>query len=117
MRVLIIAGDRRIAGLLRRRLWREGHVADVVLSGEAGLRQAESSGYDAVILDVILPDVAGLAVTQRLRATGVASPVLMLAAHATVSDRLQGLDAGADDYLTAPFTFDELSARLRAITR
>jgi two-component system OmpR family response regulator len=81
------------------------------------LRQAEGSGYDAVILDSILPDAAGLVVIERLRAAGVASPTLMLAAHATVSDRLQGLDAGADDYLTAPFTFDELTARLRAITR
>jgi two-component system OmpR family response regulator len=117
MHVLIIADDPASAGLLRRRLWRQGHVVDVAPSGEIGLQQAESSSYDAILVDMVLPDVAGVAVTRRLRAAGIATPILILAAQATVTDRLQGLDAGADDYLTKPFAFAELTARLRALTR
>lgn len=117
MRALIIEGDPELADLLRRRLWREGHVVDVARNGEMGLHMAEGRSYDAVILDMILPDTDGEALTRRLRAGGIATPILILAMHATVSDRLRGLDAGADDYLTNPCALDEFSARLRAMTR
>jgi DNA-binding response OmpR family regulator len=117
MRVLIIGGKTELAGLLRRRLWREGHVVEVAPSGRIGLQRAESSGYDVVILGVMLADMDALALTRRLRSDGFDTPILMLAATATVDDRLQGLDAGADDFLTAPFSFEEVLARLRALAR
>jgi DNA-binding response OmpR family regulator len=117
MHVLIIEGDTELAAMLRRRLWREGHVVDVAPSGRAGLQRAEGGGYDALILGATLPDTDGVAVTRRLRNDGIATPILMLATSATVNDRLHGLDAGADDYLTAPFSYEELSARLRALAR
>jgi DNA-binding response OmpR family regulator len=117
MHVLIIEGDTELAAMLRRRLWREGHVVDVAPSGRAGLQRAEGGGYDALILGATLPDTDGVAVTRRLRTDGIATPILMLATSATVNDRLHGLDAGADDYLTAPFSYEELSARLRALAR
>src|SRR5579884_2059734 len=117
MRVLAVEDDSALADLVRRRLWREGHVVDVAPDGALGLEQAESGRYDAVILDVMLPDIDGMAVAQRLRSEGIATPILMLTARDALHDRLQGFDAGADDYLTKPFAFEELLARLRAITR
>jgi len=117
MRVLIIETDPARAKRLHRRLWREGHVVDVASKGAIGLTQALSGAYDAVIIDVRLLDIDGVEVTRRLRAAGDATPILMLATRALLHDRLQGLDAGADDYLSAPFALDELAARLRAITR
>jgi two-component system OmpR family response regulator len=117
MRVLSIEDDPALADMLRRRLWREGHVVDVAPDGASGLERAQSGAYDAVILDLMLPDIDGVAVAQRLRAAGLATPILMLTARDALHDRLHGLDAGADDYLTKPFAFEELAARLRAITR
>ena len=117
MRVLIVENDPTLAKRLRRRLWREGHVVDVASTGASGLTRAVNGAHDAVILDVRLPDIDGVEVTRHLRATGAVTPVLMLARCAPLHDRLQGLDAGADDYLTIPFVFAELAARLRAITR
>lgn len=117
MRILIIADDPMIAHLVRRRLWRQGHVVVVAPTGEMGLQRAEGDGYDAVILDVRLPDSDGVTLTTRVRAAGVVAPILLLSTHDTLAERLTGLDAGADDYLTAPFSFDELVARLRALAR
>ena len=117
MRILLIAGDPVITYLLRRRLWRQGHVVVVALTGEMGLQRVEGGGYDAVILDVRLPDTDGVTLTTRMRAAGVVTPILLLSTRDTLTERLMGLDAGADDYLATPFSFDELIARLRSVAR
>ena len=117
MRILLIADDPVITQRLRRRLWRQGHVVVVAPTGEMGLQRVESGGYDAVILDGSLPDTDGVTLTTRLRAAGVVTPILLLSTRDTLTERLTGLDAGADDYLATPFSFDELIARLRAVAR
>jgi two-component system OmpR family response regulator len=95
----------------------EGHVVDVARDGADGLYLAESSVHDAVILDVMLPEMDGMTVTRKLREQSIHVPILMLTARDALPDRIRGFDAGADDYLTKPFAFEELMARLRAITR
>jgi two-component system OmpR family response regulator len=117
VRVLIVEDDLRLAGLLHRCLREEGFGAEVVSSGEAALAQACNAQHDAIVLDVMLPGIDGLTTCRHLRAAGVWTPVLMLTARDAVSDRVRGLDAGADDYLVKPFSFTELLARLRALTR
>jgi two-component system OmpR family response regulator len=117
MRVLIVEDDVKMAGLLRRGLREEGHAADVTGRSEDALWMAEATEYDAIVLDVMLPEIDGFELCKRLRAAGIWAPVLMLTARDDVDDRVQGLDAGADDYLTKPFSFVELLARLRALVR
>ena len=117
MRVLIVEDEPTMAGLIRRGLREEGLVADVAAEGADALWMARASPYDAVILDVMLPGIDGFEVCRRLRADGVWTPVLMLTARDAIDDRVSGLDGGADDYLTKPFSFAELLARLRAIAR
>src|SRR5437588_646081 len=117
MRLLVVEDDRSLAEALRRGLSQEGHVVDVVHDGREGLDLAETGVHDAVILDVMLPEMDGLAVTRQLRADGVHLPVLLLTARDALPDRIRGFDVGADDYLTKPFAFEELLARLRAIVR
>jgi two-component system OmpR family response regulator len=117
MRVLIVEDELRMASLIRRGLVNEGLAADVTASGEEALWMAQAHEYDALVLDVLLPDVEGFEVCRRLRAAGVWSPVLMLTARDSVEDRVEGLDSGADDYLVKPFAFAELLARLRALAR
>jgi two-component system OmpR family response regulator len=117
MRVLIVEDEPKMAGLLRRGLREEGHAADVARTGPDALWMAAAVDYDAILLDLMLPGMDGVEVCRRLRADGVWSPVLMLTARGAVDDRVQGLDAGADDYLPKPFAFDELLARLRALAR
>jgi two-component system OmpR family response regulator len=117
MRVLIVEDDLKMAGLLRRGLHREGMAVDVAGRGEDALWRAEATEYDAIVLDVMLPGIDGLEVCRRLRTAGVWSPVLMLTARDAVRDRVAGLDGGADDYLTKPFSYAELLARLRALVR
>src|SRR5262245_26214035 len=117
MRVLMVEDDVKMAGLLRRGLVEDGHAADVAASGEDALWMARAHPYDAIVLDVMLPGLSGFETCKRLRDAGVWSPVLMLTARDGVDDRVAGLDAGADDYLTKPFSFAELLARLRALTR
>jgi two-component system OmpR family response regulator len=117
VRVLIVEDDPKMAGLLRRGLVEEGHAADVAGSGDDALWMAEAVEYDALVLDVMLPGMDGFAVCRQLRREGVWSSVLMLTARDAVEDRVAGLDAGADDYLPKPFSFSELLARLRALTR
>jgi len=117
MRVLIVEDETKLAGLLRRGLVEESHAADVAASGEDALWMARAIDYDAIVLDLMLPGIDGFEVCRRLRAGGVWSPVLMLTARDAVEDRIGGLDAGADDYLTKPFSFAELLARLRALAR
>ena len=117
MRVLVVEDERKMAEVLRRGLTRAGLAVDVCDEGGAALVRAGSTEYDAIVLDAMLPDLDGLDVCRRLRADRVWSPVLMLTARAEVPDRVDGLDAGADDYLAKPFAFDELLARLRALAR
>ena len=117
MRVLVVEDDVKMAGLLRRGLGEEGLSADVAGTGDDALWMAASTEYDAIVLDVMLPGANGFDVCRRLRESGVWSPVLMLTARDSVDDRVSGLDAGADDYLTKPFSFAELLARLRALVR
>jgi two-component system OmpR family response regulator len=117
MRVLMVEDDVKMAGLVRRGLAEEGHAADVATSGEDAVWMAQSHQYDAIVLDVMLPGVSGFETCKRLRSAGVWAPVLMLTARDGVEDRVAGLDAGADDYLTKPFSFAELLARLRALSR
>jgi two-component system, OmpR family, response regulator len=117
MRVLIVEDDPKMAGLLQRGLRDDGMAADVTLEGEDALWMAAATDYDVLVLDVMLPGVDGFEVCRRLREAGVQAPVLMLTARDAVDDRVRGLDTGADDYLTKPFSFAELGARLRALVR
>jgi two-component system OmpR family response regulator len=117
MRVLVVEDDLRMAGLIRRGLTEEGALVDIAATGDEGVWRAGATEYDVVVLDVLLPGIDGFEVCRRLRATGNWAPVLMLTARAEIEDRVTGLDAGADDYLTKPFSFAELLARLRALAR
>jgi two-component system OmpR family response regulator len=117
MRMLVVDDETKLAGLLERRLRREGIAVDVVGTGERALDRATATDYDAIVLDLMLPGVDGFETCRRLRAEGVWSPTLMLTARNEVGDRVRGLDSGADDYLLKPFSFEELLARLRALTR
>ena len=117
MRVLIVEDEPKMAGLVRRGLVEEGHAADVAAQGEDAVWMAEAHPYDAIVLDVMLPGVNGFETCRRLRNAGVWTPVLMLTARDAVEDRVAGLDVGADDYLTKPFSVAELLARLRALAR
>jgi two-component system OmpR family response regulator len=117
MRVLIVEDDPKLAALLRRGLTRDGMAVDVSAAGEDAIPRARATEYDAVVLDVMLPGIDGFEVCRRLRAAEVWAPVLMLTARDSVRDRVAGLDAGADDYLTKPFAYAELLARLRALFR
>ena len=117
MRVLIVEDDIPLASALRRGLRAEGMVADVAVKGEDALWMVASAEFDAVVLDVMLPGIDGFETCRRLRDDGVWTPIIMLTARDSVDDRVQGLDAGADDYLVKPFSLAELLARLRALAR
>jgi two-component system OmpR family response regulator len=117
VRVLVVDDEVKLAKLLQRQLRRAGIGVDVVLSGEEALERAGATEYDAIILDLMLPGVDGIETCRRLRAANVWSPTLMLTARSEVEDRIRGLDSGADDYMSKPFSLDELLARLRALTR
>lgn len=117
MRILVVEDETKIAGLLRRGLREEGHAADVAIRGEDALWMAQAHDYDAILLDVMLPGIDGFETCRRLREQGVWAPVLMLTARDAIDDRVAGLDVGADDYLSKPFSFAELFARLRALRR
>ena len=117
MRILVVEDEKKLANLLARGLREEGYAADLAYRGEEALWMAHAVSYDAIVLDVMLPGLDGFAVCRRLRQEGVWSTVLMLTARDEVDDRVVGLDAGADDYLTKPFSFEELLARLRSLTR
>jgi two-component system OmpR family response regulator len=117
MRVLVVEDEPKMAGLIRRGLSEEGYSADIAGTGDDALWMAEATDYDAIVLDVLLPGRDGFDVCRQLRKAGTWTPILMLTARDAVDDRVAGLDAGADDYLTKPFSFAELLARLRALTR
>jgi two-component system OmpR family response regulator len=117
MRVLIVEDQAKMAGLLRRGFRNEAMAADIASNGEDALWMAQATEYDAIVLDLMLPGIDGFEVCRRLRDEGVWSPVLMLTARDAVEDRVAGLDGGADDYLTKPFSYAELLARMRALAR
>jgi two-component system OmpR family response regulator len=117
VRVLVVEDELRMAALLKRGLEEDGYAVDVANTGPDALWQATEFTYDALVLDVMLPEVDGIEVCRRLREQGHWVPVLMLTARDTVEARVRGLDVGADDYLTKPFSFAELSARVRALIR
>jgi two-component system, OmpR family, response regulator len=117
VRVLLVEDEAKLAALVARGLTERGDVVDAVGTGTEALTSARGGKYDVILLDVMLPDLDGFAVCQRLRAERVWTPVLMLTARTAVADRITGLDSGADDYLAKPFAFQELLARMRALAR
>jgi two-component system, OmpR family, response regulator len=117
VRLLIVEDDPKMAGLLQRGLAEEGYAVDVVESGTDAVWAGTENPYDAIVLDVMLPDVDGFEVCRRLRANDRWAPIVMLTARDAITDRVTGLDLGADDYLVKPFSFSELLARLRALIR
>jgi two-component system OmpR family response regulator len=117
MRILVVEDDNKIASFLVKWLKQAGYAVDRCADGEEGLVFAESTAYDAAVVDIMLPKLDGLSLVQRLRAKKIRTPVIILSAKAAVDDRVKGLEAGADDYLTKPFAFSELSARVQALIR
>ncbi len=117
MRVLVIEDDRKVAGFIQTGLQQEGYAADVLYDGGDAGDQARTIDYDAVVLDLMLPGRSGLQVLREIRAKKATLPILILTAKDALEDRVVGLDAGADDYMTKPFALAELSARLRALLR
>lgn len=117
MNILVVEDERNLADAIVRIASDASYNADAVYDGRSGLRAALGGSYDAVVLDVMLPGMDGYEVVHEMRRQGVATPVLLLTARASTADKVEGLDAGADDYMTKPFEADELLARLRALTR
>ena len=117
MRILLVEDDRKVASFIRRGLTEEGYAVDVIHDGENGLAMGLDRLHDIIVLDVMLPHKPGFQVLRELRQAKVTTPVLLLTARDAVEDKVQGLDAGADDYLTKPFAFAELLARVRALLR
>src|SRR5882672_3437757 len=117
MRILVIEDSERLRRSLATGLRRSGYAVDVAADGAAGLWSAQSNSYDVIVLDLLLPEVDGLTVLQTLRRKEINSGVLILTAKDSVEDRVRGLKLGADDYLVKPFAFDELLARVQALTR
>jgi DNA-binding response OmpR family regulator len=117
MRILVVEDDAKMAELLRRGLAREGHAVTIANDGGRGLEEAQHHSFDTILLDIMLPGIDGLTVARYLRAGGLRTPILMLTSRDSVPDIVRGLDVGADDYLTKPFSFEVLAARLRVIAR
>ena len=117
MHLLVVEDDVRLGRALKRLLEGDRHLVELAATGSAALDVAEAAGLDGVILDIGLPDLSGLEVAGRLRNRGDQTPILMLTARDAIEDRVRGLDAGADDYLVKPFSYEELAARLRALDR
>src|SRR5574337_1549858 len=117
MRILLVEDDRKVASFIRKGLEEEGYAVDLAPDGEMGLAMGLDRLHDVIVLDVMLPGKPGFQVVRELRQAKVATPVLLLTARDAVEDKVQGLDAGADDYLTKPFAFAELLARVRALLR
>lgn len=117
MRILVVEDEKKLSSFIKQGLREEHYTADVASDGEEGLKMALAQPYDAIVLDLSLPKMDGLDVLRQLRAKSIAIPVLVLTARGTTPDKVAGLDAGADDYLTKPFVFEELAARLRSLLR
>ena len=117
MRLLVIEDEQKVASFIKQGLEEEGHAVDHAADGASGLQMALEGLHDVIVLDVMLPKLDGLSVLQQLRQDSVTTPVLLLTVRATIEDKVLGLDAGADDYLTKPFAFEEFVARVRALLR
>jgi heavy metal response regulator len=117
VRILIVEDEKKVAHFVKKGLQEEGYAVDLTFDGEEGLSLGGDPSYDLIILDIYLPKLDGLAALKKLRAHGVRTPVLLLTVRATIEDKVLGLDSGADDYLTKPFAFQELLARVRALLR
>ena len=117
MRILVVEDEPKVAGFIKKGLQEEGYAVDVANDGAEGLGMVGMNVYDAIVLDLMLPKKNGIEVMREIRAKKMNVPVLMLTARDTVADKVMGLDAGADDYLTKPFAFQELVARLRSLLR
>jgi DNA-binding response OmpR family regulator len=117
MRVLVVEDERKVASFIARALRENAYAVDIAETGEKALEMAAKAPYDVILLDVRLPGLSGIEVCRELRASGVEAPILMLTARSLVEQRVEGLDAGADDYLVKPFALAELHARVRALIR
>ncbi|OGD63046.1 DNA-binding response regulator [Candidatus Beckwithbacteria bacterium RBG_13_42_9] len=117
MQILIVEDEEKIANFLRRGLLEEGYTVDIAKDGEEALYKVDINEYDMVLLDLMIPKVDGVSVCRKIRETNTNMPLLMLTAKDSIEDKVAGLDAGADDYVTKPFSFSELSARIRALIR
>lgn len=117
MRVLIVEDEKSLANVIKKGLEEEGYAVDVSYNGEEGLFMAENEPSDLIILDIMLPVIDGMSILKKIRKSGIKTPVVMLTAKDTIIDKVSGLDSGADDYLTKPFSFEELLARMRALLR
>lgn len=117
MRILVVEDEHRIANSIKKGLEQEKYAVDVVYSGTDGFDLASTEEYDLIILDLMLPEMDGLSITRELRKNKIHTPILILTAKGQIDDKVQGLDLGADDYLTKPFSFEELLARIRALSR
>ena len=117
MRILVIEDEKKIADFIKRGLKEEGYAIDVAYDGQEGHFLAKTNEYDLILLDLMLPKLDGITLCKKLKAEGTPSPIIMLTAKSSVKDKVAGLDAGADDYLTKPFAFEELLARIRAVLR
>jgi heavy metal response regulator len=117
MRLLVVEDEKKVAGFIKKGLEEEGYAVDLAADGKTGLEMALDRVHDLIVLDIQLPKMDGLSVLNALRREKVATPVLLLTVRATIEDKVLGLDAGADDYLTKPFAFQELVARVRALLR
>ncbi|TAN60333.1 response regulator transcription factor [bacterium] len=117
MRILVVEDEKKVASFIKRGLEQESYAVDIVSDGVEGEHYAEVNEYDVIILDIMLPNKSGLDVLKDIKSRGVKAPVLLLTARDTVEDRVKGLNLGADDYLTKPFAFEELLARIRALMR
>ncbi len=117
MRILVVEDEKKVAGFIKRGLEEAGYSVDVATDGEEGLYLAEIDDYDLIVLDLIIPRKSGLDVCRELREQSIKTPILILSARDSVDDKVKGLDMGADDYLTKPFAFSELLARVRALLR
>lgn len=117
MKVLIVEDEHKIAAALKKGLEQESFVVDLTYDGESGFDMAQGEEYDIIILDRLLPEMDGIEICKKLRSEKIHTPIIMLTAKGQISDRVEGLNSGADDYLTKPFAFEELLARIRALTR
>lgn len=117
MRILVVEDEHKIANSIKKGLEQESYAVDLAFSGEEGYDLASSEGYDLLILDILLPEISGIEICKKLRSQQIHTPILMLTAKGQISDKVEGLNAGADDYLTKPFAFEELLARIRSLLR
>jgi DNA-binding response OmpR family regulator len=117
MRILLVEDEKKMSSFIQRGLKEEGYAVDAAYDGEEGWEHASSNDYDVIVLDLMIPKIGGMELCGKIRQQGNKTPILMLTARDSVEDKIRGLDQGADDYLTKPFAFDELLARIRALLR